>query len=302
MLYAGSDTFWSCGYKYESPNYMSVVSKSTDGGITWVRHELYSGSTYGFTRAIAVDPADANTVYAIGYANSSYILYKTINGGGDWTEITPAGYTGTPYDMIVHPTNSSRIAIASSSGLYATTDGGENWSKVTTSFTTSNDLHQSELLNGLVIATTNGVWIWEEWTGAPVYYGEDPGTSNVHCVVSTEEHVFAGTTGSAVWRAYCAVDINDPNSLSIQKAEIVVSPNPICSGAASLSFCLSSGGYTSIALYDVSGRIVHSVTSEFMDSGNHEIVMNTSLFSPGIYFARVSGEELNISTRFVISR
>ena len=301
MLYAGSDTFWSCGYKYESPNYKSVVSKSTDGGESWTRHELYSGSQYGYIRAIAVDPADINTIYAIGYESSAYILYKTVNSGGDWTSITPVNYTGTPYDLVVHPTDSNRLAIASSAGLYATTDGGENWSKVTTSFTTTNDLYQSELFNGLVIATTSGIWIWEDWTGPPVYFGEDPGTANVRCILSVEDYIFAGTTGAAVWRANCSVDINNSNNSYIQEAEIVISPNPICSGVASLNFSLPIQGHTSIAIYDLTGRMIDTVSSALLDAGTHEIVLNISTFAPGVYFARVFGEDLNLSSRFVIT-
>ena len=303
MVYAGNNTFWSCGYKYTSPNYSGVVSSSSDGGQSWTRHELYAGTQYGYVRALAVDPSNSDNLFAIGYANSAYILYKTTNGGTDWSEISPVGYTGTPYDMIINPTDSDRIAIASSSGLYATTDCGENWTKVTGSFTTVNELHQSDLFGGLVVATTSGVWIWEEWTGTPVHYGEDPAVANIKCVLEIEDYLFAGTSGSAAWRSFCGSAVEEETEFSLLSGgEISLSPNPISNGSASLEFSLPVSGFTTVIIYDLSGRAVQNVSSGNMTEGSNQLIVDTSSLAPGVYFTTVQSAGVNMSSRFVVSR
>ena len=246
MVHAGGGTFWSCGYKYTSPDYMAVVSKSTDSGASWTRHTLYSGTQYGYVRAIAVDPANPDNVFAIGYENSAYKLYITENSGTSWSGVTPTGYTGTPYDMLVNPSNPDQIAVASSSGLYATDNGGANWSKVTSSFTTSYSLYQSDMLGGLVICTSSGIWVWENWTGAPVYFGEDPGIPGVQCVLETaEEYLIAGTLGASVWRSNCSTSVGEGEFSTVEGlSPVTISPNPAISQFASVSFSLPAGTHS----------------------------------------------------------
>ena len=303
MVYAGGSTFWSCGYKYTSPNYMAVASKSIDGGQSWTRNELYSGTQYGYVRAIAADPSDMDIVYAMGYANGAYVLFTTDNGGSSWSEVTPSGYTGTPYDMMVHPANSSRIAIASSSGLYASTDSGLNWTKVTSSFTTSNDLFQSEGLNSLVISTTSGIWLWEGWTGSPVYWGENPGVASINCAVACEgDMLYAGTAGSAVWASYFGLSTEQDTSSEIPLSGMSVSPNPVTNGSAALKLNLPVSGNAELVVFDLSGRTVQTVSSGSLTAGLHEFDLNTSTLSSGVYFALVQCDSFSASARFIVSR
>ncbi len=304
MIHTGGGNFWSCGYKYLSPNYMAVISQSTDAGATWTRHTVYSGSTYGYVRAIAADPSDGNRVYGAGYKNSASTLFRTEDGGANWTESAMTGFSGTPYDMLVHPTDQSRIAIASSSGLYASDDGGSSWARVTTAFSTSYSLYQSDVVDGLVISTSSGVWMWEDWTGDPVYFGEDPGVPAVKCVVDVAgEFLFAGTTGASVWRSYCGTSTWENESSPVDSPlALSVSPNPVSSGQAAISFSLPVSSETEITVYDMAGRAVQTVCSGELNAGNHQIQFMTHGLAPGVYFTRIQGGSISESSRFVISK
>jgi len=303
MVFAGGSTFWSCGYKYESPNYMAVVSQSTDAGSSWTRHTLYSGTQYGYIRAIAVDPSDPDKVYALGYENSAYKLYVSTDAGGNWSAQTPTGYTGTPYDLRVDPSNPAHLAAATSGGLYHSTNGGLNWSKVPSGFTTSYSLYQSDMLGGLVICTTSGIWIWENWAGTPAYYGEDPGVPPVQCVIETsEDYLLAGTLGASVWRSNCNTSVGEGAFESIESfSPVTVSPNPVTSQIASVTFSLPAGGHTDVSFYDVSGRIVRELGSGEMETGTHQLSLTTNDMQPGVYFAVVHTGETVLSGRFVVT-
>ena len=305
MVYAGGSTFWSCGYKYLSPNYKAVVSKSVDGGENWTRQELYSGTQYGYVRTVAVDPSNSNNVFAFGYRNSAYVLFKTTNGGSSWSEVAASGYAGgTPYHMAVHPTDPNRIAVASSGGLYSTTNGGTSWSKVTAGFTNAKDLYQSAGLNGLVISTTSGIWVWENWSGTPVYWGDDPGVPAVNCAIACEDNgfLYAGTAGGAVWISYWGTGTEEESSYEVPSSQVSVSPNPVTGGFAALQINLPVSGYTSVTVYDLSGRAVQTVSSGDMSAGTHQLELDASALAPGVYFTSIQNEDVSMSTRFVVSR
>ncbi len=303
LIHAGGSTFWSCGYKYTSPNYMAVVSKSTDGGASWTRHTLYSGSQYGYVRAVAVDPSNSNNVWALGYDNSQYRLHSTANGGGSWSTSTPGGYTGTPYDLKVDPDNPSHLAAASSSGLYHSTNGGTSWTKVTSSFGTAWSLYQSDLLGGLVISTNAGVWIWEDWQGTPVHFGEDPGVPTVQCVLDTDdEHILAGTSGASVWRSYCGTGIQWGSHAQVDaEAQVTISPNPVSSPSASLGFINVHPGSVTVEILDLAGRRVRTLCSGEMEAGSHQLTIQTDELVPGVYFAVVRTESDTVTGRFVLA-
>lgn len=154
---------------------------------------------YGYIRTVAVAPSDSDRVFAMGYAGGIYTLYKTENGGTSWSEVPASGLSGTPYDMMIHPADPDRIAIASSGGL--------------------------------VISTTSGIWVWDNWSGTPFHWGENPGVPGINCVLDTAEDVlFAGTAGAAVWTSWFGTGTEEANSATVPAPDMSISPNPVTGG------------------------------------------------------------------------
>lgn len=133
--------------------YLGVSSgglwKSTNGGDSWidVGGNLPS-MTYG---AIALDPANPNTVYAgsgewIRYFNLNTYdgkgLYKSTDGGSNWTQITNGFGTRTHFTSIRVSPHNSNVVFASlgsgywlysnpgNEGVWRSTDAGITWSRV----------------------------------------------------------------------------------------------------------------------------------------------------------------------------
>ena len=303
MVIEHGSTVWSCGYKYESPNYKAVASVSTDAGTSWTRHELYSGTGYGYVRAIAVDPSDENRVFCLGYQNSTYTFYFTENGGSTWQSNPASGYSGTPYSLAVCPFNGNLIAAAGSGGLYSSSDAGSTWTKVTSAFGITNDLIESTLFNGLLVATsTDGVWLWENWTGAPVQVGTDLGYSNVKCLAESDEYLYAGTSGCAVWRSYNATGIGEQPWDPQVNFTLSVSPNPIIGGLASAAFSLPAAQQVTLTIFDITGRQVMIASEGIMSEGANQVDFDTSSLSPGVYFARLASEGNSVTARMVLIR
>jgi photosystem II stability/assembly factor-like uncharacterized protein len=106
--------------------------RSTDGGNTWTRHQLTARVT-----DLAINPSNSDIIYAPVWGDG---MYKTVNGGLNWTKITTGGIPTTNFGR-------SSISIANSSpntvyvnvsknsddltlGVFKTTNGGTTWTDV----------------------------------------------------------------------------------------------------------------------------------------------------------------------------
>lgn len=101
------------------------VWRSDDYGASWT---LMNGHRALWSRAwyyihIAVDPTDADTVWALNTR-----LYKSINGGEDW-ELVSAPH-GDHHDLWFNPGDGNNIINANDGGANVTFDGGETWSSI----------------------------------------------------------------------------------------------------------------------------------------------------------------------------
>ncbi|MEM7217389.1 MAG: glycosyl hydrolase [Pseudomonadota bacterium] len=101
------------------------VWRSEDRGASW---RLINGHRALWARAwyyihIAVDPTDANTVWAMNTG-----LYKSVNGGEDWTLVRAPH--GDHHDLWFNPANGDNFINANDGGATVTFDGGKSWSSI----------------------------------------------------------------------------------------------------------------------------------------------------------------------------
>lgn len=145
------DIVWVGTGEATTRNSVSVgdgVYKSTDGGKTWTNMGLKE--TRHISR-ILISRGDANVVYvaAMGHLwgpNPERGIYKTIDGGKNWSKILYINENTGIADLVMDP-NDSQILYAAAyehrrypfkmvsggpgSGIYKTTDGGLTWKKLT---------------------------------------------------------------------------------------------------------------------------------------------------------------------------
>ncbi len=110
--------------------------KSTNGGTTWspLTDDM---ATLGVS-GIAVDPNNSNTIYIAtgdGDGNDTYSIgvMKSVDGGNSWSNTGLNWLTTQSRVMrriLIDPSNSKTLIVATSNGLYKTTDAGSNWTSI----------------------------------------------------------------------------------------------------------------------------------------------------------------------------
>jgi len=130
-----------------SVGYGDGVYKSIDGGRTWQNVGLKTSEHIG---KIVIDPRDSDTVYVAAQgplwgAGGERGLYKTLDGGKNWTKLLDIGENTGVTDFVQDPRNPDVILAASyqrrrhvytiinggpESALHRTTDGGKTWTKI----------------------------------------------------------------------------------------------------------------------------------------------------------------------------
>ena len=99
------------------------VHRSADGGLTWVDSELPAAmNTYGWD----ISPVDSNLAYV---ALDTAGLYKTIDGGGSWTQVDSFLPYSTVYVHFFDANDGWVLAVDTIGALVisVTADGGNTW-------------------------------------------------------------------------------------------------------------------------------------------------------------------------------
>jgi photosystem II stability/assembly factor-like uncharacterized protein len=99
-----------------------ALFKTTDGGEGWVESVLSMGFP---VRKLAIDPADANTVYACHGTG----VEKSIDGGISWDGLVSLPMGGCS-GLVIDPTTPSTVYAATPHEVLKSVDGGGSWTTI----------------------------------------------------------------------------------------------------------------------------------------------------------------------------
>lgn len=138
------------------------VFRSPDGGLSWVQGG--AGLLGDFVNVVAVDPLDANVVYAAVWSNTvgggQFAVWKSVDGGQTWA---PTGLRGIVFDLVVSTVPGRLYAATLGQGILRSDDGGATWREWGTGFPDAQDLAvDPENPGRFYAATRNGVWMLNE--------------------------------------------------------------------------------------------------------------------------------------------
>ncbi len=199
------------------------VIKSTDGGVTW--NQINNGLSGLYVGSLRMDPNNNQVLYAAaGLAecpNAVGGLYKTTDGGANWTEVITDDHMIT---VRVSSSNSNIVYAGSAGAIYRSTDGGNTFIKYTlptvahwgatgyviggfpidmTIDPDDNDTVYINSYGGGVFKSTDGGQTWVTWskgfTGLIVYdvYVPDYNSSTVY--VASRNGPYKSTDYASTW-------------------------------------------------------------------------------------------------------
>lgn len=124
--------------------------KSINGGLTW--NVLTDNLPVLGVTGIGIDPNNSNTIYIAtgdGFGSDTYSVgvLKSIDGG---TSFAPTGLSFTiaqsirPTKILMHPTNSNKHWVSTSTGIYMTNNAGASYNRTQTGFVWDLEMHPTD--------------------------------------------------------------------------------------------------------------------------------------------------------------
>jgi photosystem II stability/assembly factor-like uncharacterized protein len=141
----------------------SKLYATTDGGETWVRHDLPAGS--GRVADLEVDPTDPQVAYAVvsRFTDGGKYVFRTADDGATWTDITGNLPNIPTWTLQLAKTDAGDVLyVGNDDGVYTSTDLGTTWARL------GEKLPHVQVLQlelnpalGLLGAATHGRGMWE---------------------------------------------------------------------------------------------------------------------------------------------
>ena len=105
------------------------VWNTLDGGTSWTN--ISAALPNRWVTDVATDPIDISTAYTVfsGYRFGENIghIYKTVDNGDSWTDIT-GDLPDVPLNaVIINPSNTDHLFVASDIGVFESFDNGSSW-------------------------------------------------------------------------------------------------------------------------------------------------------------------------------
>ena len=94
-------------------------------GRRFPRNGPMSLSVTRYCTRITIDPRDHNTVYATFGGYNKGNVWKTTDGGQEWSNIGSALPEAPVRSLAIHPRNSKFLYIGTEVGVFASEDGGD---------------------------------------------------------------------------------------------------------------------------------------------------------------------------------
>ncbi len=287
-LYAGT---WGYG-----------VFTSVDNGATWTAANTGLGVNLMVTGlTIAAD----NSVYAGTFYGG---VFKSVDQGANWTAASPA------YQFIwtmAATTDGKLFAGTYGDGLYRSTDNGAHWTK--TSFPGSfvyelriddgNNIFATSYSAGVFLSTDNG----NTWTNLGL---GGFGLSTLLVVPNQNRStgvssslLYSGTANGTIYMASSSVTGVKTEGSEIPKEFNLGQnyPNPF-NPSTVINVAIAKAGAYRMQVFDVTGQIVATLMEGDYTPGNFKVEFNASNIPSGIYFYRLTGDNVNLTKKMILMK
>ncbi len=282
--------------------------RSNNGGSNWFPTSGNVISAVGEPAiALAVSATNVDSVFASTAPSDTQHnhLWRSIDGGQTFTDITGTLPDRFIRDITLNPDNSQEIFVALSGfgagHIFKSLNGGDTWTDVSTALPdvpfhciTYNPTNTNKVFAGSDLGVFVSIDDGATWTafnsnlpdGAMVF-------DLVYSLVDTS--LVAFTHGYGAYKISLAdFSVSTEENHFIESFTQNVITNP-CRGFIHLMINSGTEGNAELLLYDINGKSI-SLTKQYIHSGVNEVTLDAQNFSWGIYFVRtLLGKESKVS-------
>ena len=277
------------------------IYKSTNGGSNWTTTN--NGNVLDGNPALAMDisyqTSDKVYVGTAPYLTRSG-LFRTINGGTSWDNITGTLPDRFPADIAVDPNDDDIVYVTfygfGTGHVYKSTNSGDTWTDISDNLPDVPTLAVIVDLNNsdhVYIGTDIGVFVstdgggsWQDFNdGLPdAVQGMDLNITYTNNVIRVMTHGNGGYERKLL--SQIPVGLNpEPPVVSSFKLEQNY-PNPFNPGTV-IKWQIPVDGFVSLKIYDMLGNEIAVLVNEEKDAGSYQTDFNASNLSSGTYFYRI---------------
>ncbi len=252
------------------PDFISKASIDVDPGMTETEKITVATGSY---QGIGVDPDNPDDLVAVQGFNGS--AYRSSDATSAAPSITSVGSQGGVafYDVIIDREDSDLLFASTAAGVSVSEDGGATWDDVSDDQffgTPSYEIRQS----------------WRGWNEGNRRPGE----------------VYVGTFGRGIWSTEAVLSVNGPDPIAEKKEEdafsMEVYPNPSRYNST-LIVDMKEDNDLDIQFFNISGRLVKSITITDAHIGRNEIMFSAEDLPQGTYLIRAKSGQQRQTTKFV---
>lgn len=268
------------------------VYKSLNGGTTWESVSQYFG---GNLNHLKIAPSNSNYQYS---ARGSS-LYRNMNVGTvpNWTQLS--GFSGSVNSIAIHPTDPSRVAIATTGNqrVYVSSNGGDSW--MSYKFNLPNFSAQALAWhdngeNGLYLGMNYGIYyIDDTFTEWQPFSNGLPNVIISELEVNTANHkIYAGTYGRGLWSSEVYDATLSVDEFALQSFEMY--PNP-AKNLVSLKW--NKSDLVSVRIFDVSGKLMYFTKNINISEPTN---IDVTKYASGLYFVKINNTEGSVTRKLII--
>ena len=194
-----------CVLDEESSVRKMAVFQSLDGGKTWARVMLHNNASVA--KAIAAREGKKTVLFAGGqvtsFSSPKSLLYKSMNGGATWSEVTDLFGASTSVNAICFdPLNGKRVLVAADSGAWISEDDGVSWVAPSQTVAMTSIVPNSGKAGQFFAGSKDGVWMSDDGGKSWSKFGEglvDHWITRLE-IDAKNSILYAGTSRSGVMR------------------------------------------------------------------------------------------------------
>ncbi len=298
-----------------------IVYKSTNGGNTWSATNGGSPLDSNPVLALAISPQTSEVVYA---ASAPFInrpgVFRSVNGGAVWTNITGDLPNRFPTDIAVHPGDPGTAYLTfsgfGSSHLFKTGDFGDTWADagaglpdVPANAVAIDPLYTDHLYVGNdlgVYFSPDGGQAWEAFSD-----GLPEAVIATSLAISPENRkLWVATHGNGAYQRGLLsppTSIEEPATAPQQFLLSQNYPNPF-NPETTIPFALSQPAGVTLKIYNARGQEVRTLLNNASKSaGQHRVTWDGrdnrgQIVASGVYVYRLSAQGVVQSRRMVLAR